>query len=276
MTRKNNKEKLQRIDLWLVEHKNIESRSKAQALIRIGSVICNGKVVMKASQMVSERDSVEISSMDFVRYVSRGGLKLEKAIWAFHLDFSGKKVLDIGSSTGGFTDCALQHGAESVIAVDVGTKVMHASLAEDKRVELHEETDIRDFPMERLKEIDYVVCDVSFISLLSVIEPLSKVQGDFELVLLIKPQFECGAKLAKRYRGVVLEKKVHRDVLNHVIQKMRGFSFFLKEITYSPICGGDGNIEYISHFDRRISDMISLIEIDNIVDEAFAGLKKKK
>lgn len=276
MTEKNNEEKLQRIDLWLVEHKNIESRSKAQALIRIGSVICNGKVVMKASQMVSEQDSVEISNMDFVRYVSRGGLKLEKAIQVFHLDFSGKRVLDIGSSTGGFTDCALQHGAKSVIAVDVGTKVMHTSLAEDKRVELYEETDIRNFPMERLKEIDYVVCDVSFISLLSVMEPLSNAQGDFELVLLIKPQFECGAKLAKRYKGVVLEKKVHIDVLNHVIQKMRGFSFFLKEITYSPVCGGDGNIEYISHFDREISDMISLIEINNIVEEAFGVLKSKK
>lgn len=184
-------------------------------------------------------------------------------------------MLDIGSSTGGFTDCALQHGAESVIAVDVGKKVMHSSLVEDIRVELHEETDIRDFPLERLKEIDYVVCDVSFISLLSVIKPLKSAQGNFELVLLIKPQFECGAQIARRYKGVVLDKKVHRNLLNHVIQEMRDYSFFLKEITYSPVCGGDGNIEYISHFDRRESDMISFIEIDNIVETAFGSLKNK-
>lgn len=272
---KDNGQMTQRIDLWLVQHKNIESRSKAQALIRMGNVICNGKIVMKTSQIVSEQDYIEISSYDYMKYVSRGGLKLEKAIQVFHLDFSGKKVLDIGSSTGGFTDCALQHGAESVIAVDVGKKVMHSSLAEDIRVELHEETDIRDFPLERLKEIDYVVCDVSFISLLSVIKPLKSAQGNFELVLLIKPQFECGAQIARRYKGVVLDKKVHRNLLNHVIQEMRDYSFFLKEITYSPVCGGDGNIEYISHFDRRESDMISFIEIDNIVETAFGSLKNK-
>ncbi|MFG6377399.1 MAG: TlyA family RNA methyltransferase [Lachnospiraceae bacterium] len=272
---KDNGQMTQRIDLWLVQHKNIESRSKAQALIRMGNVICNGKIVMKTSQIVSEQDCIEISSYDYMKYVSRGGLKLEKAIQVFHLDFSGKKVLDIGSSTGGFTDCALQHGAESVIAVDVGKKVMHSSLVEDIRVELHEETDIRDFPLERLKEIDYVVCDVSFISLLSVIKPLKSAQGNFELVLLIKPQFECGAQIARRYKGVVLDKKVHRNLLNHVIQEMRDYSFFLKEITYSPVCGGDGNIEYISHFDRRESDMISFIEIDNIVETAFGSLKNK-
>ncbi len=269
---KDNGQMTQRIDLWLVQHKNIESRSKAQALIRMGNVICNGKIVMKTSQIVSEQDCIEISSYDYMKYVSRGGLKLEKAIQVFHLDFSGKKVLDIGSSTGGFTDCALQHGAESVIAVDVGKKVMHSSLVEDIRVELHEETDIRDFPLE---EIDYVVCDVSFISLLSVIKPLKSAQGNFELVLLIKPQFECGAQIARRYKGVVLDKKVHRNLLNHVIQEMRDYSFFLKEITYSPVCGGDGNIEYISHFDRRESDMISFIEIDNIVETAFGSLKNK-
>ena len=178
---KDNGQMTQRIDLWLVQHKNIESRSKAQALIRMGNVICNGKIVMKTSQMVSEQDCIEISSYDY--------------------------MLDIGSSTGGFTDCALQHGAESVIAVDVGKNVMHSSLAEDIRVELHEETDIRDFPLERLKEIDYVVCDVSFISLLSVIKPLKSAQGNFELVLLIKPQFECGAQIARRYKGVVWIKK---------------------------------------------------------------------
>ena len=270
-----NETMVQRIDLWLVRHKNIESRSKAQALIRLGNVICNGKIVIKASQMVSQRDCIEISSFDYLKYVSRGGLKLEKAIQVFHLDFSGKKVLDIGSSTGGFTDCALQHGAKSVIAVDVGKKVMHPSLAEDIRVELHEETDIREFPLEHLKEIDYVVCDVSFISLLSVIKPLKNIQGDFELVLLIKPQFECGARIAKRYKGVILDKKVHRDILNDVIQEMRQDSFFLKEITYSPVCGGDGNIEYIAHFDQKESDMISFMEIDAIVENAFGSLKNK-
>ena len=148
-------------------------------------------------------------------------------------------------------------------------------MIDEGKIILHEETDIRDFPLERLKEIDYVVCDVSFISLLSVIKPLKSAQGNFELVLLIKPQFECGAQIARRYKGVVLDKKVHRNLLNHVIQEMRDYSFFLKEITYSPVCGGDGNIEYISHFDRRESDMISFIEIDNIVETAFGSLKNK-
>jgi len=256
-----------RIDVRMVELGLVGSRSKAQALIKSGAVSLNGKVVNKTGLIVEEDDEVEVRESELLRYVSRGGLKLEKAIKEFGISFDGKRVLDVGSSTGGFTDCALRHGATAVVAVDVGRDVMDAGLAADSRVELHENTDIREYPAEELKDIDIVTCDVSFISLLKVAEAISRVPGKFELVALIKPQFECGLEVARRYKGVIKDAAEHKKVLRKVVLGLLEVGFFLRKVTYSPIKGGDGNIEYIGLFGREHTDEIE--KLDELVDEAF-------
>ena len=265
----------QRLDIYLVEDMGIKSRSKAQELIRGGFVTCNGKKASKTGLFVSEKDDIKILQNDVLKYVSRGGLKLEKAIREFELDLNGKTVLDIGSSTGGFTDCALQHGAKKVVAVDVGTDIMDAGLRKDPRVELHENTDIRDFDIdkEEYSDISYCVCDASFISLPVALSKLGSSNREFSLVTLIKPQFECGQKIAAKYKGVINDKQVHKDVLTRVLNDMKELGFSLQKLTFSPITGGDGNIEYLALFKHgKVEEKllnISDVGIEGLIDEAF-------
>ena len=264
-----------RLDIYLVENMGIKSRSKAQELIRGGFVTCNGKKVSKTGLFVSEKDDIKILQNDVLKYVSRGGLKLEKAIQEFELDLTGKTILDIGSSTGGFTDCALQHGAKKIVAVDVGTDIMDAGLRKDPRVELHENTDIRDFDIdkEEYKDITLCVCDASFISLPVALSKLGPSGKEFNLVTLIKPQFECGQKVASKYKGVIADKQVHKEVLSKVLSGMKELGFSLQKLTFSPITGGDGNIEYLALFShgREINSNYepSNEEIDKLIEEAF-------
>ena len=264
-----------RLDIYLVENMGIKSRSKAQELIRGGFVTCNGKKATKTGLFVSEKDDIKILQNDVLKYVSRGGLKLKKAIQEFELDLTGKTILDIGSSTGGFTDCALQHGAKKVVAVDVGTDIMDAGLRKDPRVELHENTDIRDFDIdkEEYKDITLCVCDASFISLPIALSKLGSSSKDFDLVTLIKPQFECGQKIAAKYKGVIADKQVHKEVLSKVLSGMKELGFSLQKLTFSPITGGDGNIEYLALFShgREINSNYepSNEEIDKLIEEAF-------
>ena len=264
----------ERIDTFIVAKNGIISRAKAQTLIRNGAVYCNGKKILKPGFWVSEDDIIEIKESHFIRYVSRGGLKLEKAISEFGLDFNGKIVLDVGASTGGFTDCALQHGASIVIAVDVGTGVMDKSLANDHRVKLYEKTDIRDFPKSKLHNVDFVVCDVSFISLKNVIIAIQDIKPEMNFVFLIKPQFECGMDVARRFKGVIRDRKIHVQVICDIIEYFKTMGLSLKGISYSPICGGDGNIEYITYFckDENKITRIGQRDINDIVDNAFDTL----
>ncbi|MBR4345071.1 MAG: TlyA family RNA methyltransferase [Lachnospiraceae bacterium] len=241
-----------RIDVYMTESLGIKSRSKAQELIRGGFVYCNGKQVTKTGQLVLEKDLITISENEVLKYVSRGGLKLEGAIREFGLDFKDKVILDIGSSTGGFTDCALKHGAAKIIAVDVGTDIMDEKLKSDPRVELHEKTDIRDFEEENYSDIDYAVCDASFISLPIALKNLGNSKHDFMLMALIKPQFECGPKLAAKYKGVITDDLIRIEVVNRVIRDMENIGFrYIKHIA-SPIKGGDGNTEYLSLFEHKV------------------------
>jgi 23S rRNA (cytidine1920-2'-O)/16S rRNA (cytidine1409-2'-O)-methyltransferase len=264
-----------RLDIYLVEDMGIKSRSKAQELIRGGFVTCNGKKASKTGLFVSEKDDIKILQNDILKYVSRGGLKLEKAIREFELDLNGKTVLDIGSSTGGFTDCALQHGAKKVVAVDVGTDIMDAGLRKDPRVELHENTDIRNFDIdkEEYSDISYCVCDASFISLPVALSKLGSSNKEFNLVTLIKPQFECGQKTASKFKGVITDKEVHKDVLTRVLNDMKALGFSLQKLTFSPITGGDGNIEYLALFAHgKESDgnyEPSGEETDKLIEEAW-------
>ncbi len=265
----------QRLDKFLSTNPKIKSRERAAKLIKSGAVSYDGKIITKPSFEVEDEEKIKILNFDELKYVSRGGFKLEGAIKSFSLDFNNKCILDIGSSTGGFTDCALKNGAKSVIAVDVGTNLMDIEFRKDTRVFLFENTDFRKFSLEKLNDIDIVVCDASFISLSKIIEPLKNLDHDFLLVLLIKPQFECGKEIAKKLNGVILDKKIHLDILKKVILDLSSFGFFLKEITHSPICGGDGNIEYISLFSKDKNDSLKDFDFNKIIDMAFLTLKNK-
>lgn len=264
-----------RLDIYLVENMGIKSRSKAQELIRGGFVTCNGKKASKTGLFVSEKDDIKITENDVLKYVSRGGLKLEKAIKEFDIDMNRLTVLDIGSSTGGFTDCALKHGARKVVAVDVGTDSMDTELRKDPRVELHENTDIRDFDIDGAgyADISLCVCDASFISLPIALSRLGTSQKEFKLITLIKPQFECGQKTAAKYKGVITDRQVHKDVLTHVLDEMKGLGFSLQRLTFSPITGGDGNIEYLALFTHGcVTENILTINetsIEKLIEEAF-------
>ena len=259
---------MNRLDKELVERNFVETRTKAQELISNGAVVVNGKVQNKASFSVEVADEIQITSNDVLKYVSRGGFKLEKAVDVFNINLKDKVVMDIGSSTGGFTDCSLQNGAKKVIAVDVGTNVMHKSLRENSKVELHENTNIKDLPHDKFLGVDYIVCDVSFVSLENIVEKVNSENVLVDMICLIKPQFECGKEIATKYGGVIKSKTVHKDVLNKVVKFFNKNNFYLKGLDFSPIKGGDGNVEYISHFSNKETSNMK-VDIEKIVKIAF-------
>ncbi|MBQ8615660.1 MAG: TlyA family RNA methyltransferase [Clostridia bacterium] len=259
---------MNRLDKELVNRNLVETRTKAQELISRGAVIVNGKAQTKVSLNVADTDQITITDTEILKYVSRGGFKLEKAIEVFNVDVKDKIVMDIGSSTGGFTDCSLQHGAKKVIAVDVGTDVMHKSLRDDTRVELHENTNIKDVNHEKFESVDLIVVDVSFVSLERIVEKISAENIQVDMICLIKPQFECGKVIATKYGGVIKSKTVHKNVLNNVVKFFNKNNFYLQGLDFSPIKGGDGNIEYISHFTNK-TDKNFNVEIEKVVNVAF-------
>lgn len=260
---------MERLDKKLVKLNMAKSRTKAQEMISLGVVYVNGERAVKDSLDVDDNDIIIIKENDVQKYVSRGGLKLEKAIKKFNINMAGKTVLDLGSSTGGFTDCALKHGAASVLSVDVGTNLMDESLKKDSRITLKEQTNFKDLTNEEFNK-DYIVSDLSFISLSHLAEKLGYTKTNADLILLIKPQFECGVEEAKKHKGVVLDKKIHERVIERVIRDYEFAGYYLHDLEYSPIKGGDGNIEYIGLFKREIWKF-KLVE--KIVDEAFENLK---
>ena len=229
----------------------------------------NGVKVSKGGKEVSENDKIEIIG-DVNPYVSKGGLKLEKAIKEFELIVIDKNVIDIGSSTGGFTDCLLKNGAKKVYAIDVGCGQMVKSLKENSKVVLMENTDFRNLSREDVGDAEMIVGDVSFISLLKLLPKVCELNIDV-LVLLIKPQFECGIEMAKKYKGVVKDKNIHKEVLKNVINGFKTYGYLCEKATFSPITGGDGNIEYIALFKKsdRTKNTDFNIDIFKLVDNAF-------
>ena len=258
---------MERLDKELVNRKLAQNRTKAQELIVKGFVFVNNEQVLKVSFNVREQAFIEVKENNLFKYVSRGGFKLEKALNVFDLNITNKIILDIGSSTGGFTDCSLQNGAKKVIAVDVGTDLMHEKLRKDKRVELYENTNITVLNNDKFCEADIIVTDVSFVSLTKIFETIIKQPKKFEIMCLIKPQFECGKEIAKKYKGIILNEKIHRQILENTIQMFNANNYFVKGLTFSPIKGGDGNIEYLAHLNPN-SPNISL-NINKIVEDAF-------
>lgn len=258
----------ERLDKVLVNRGLVSSRSKSQELINSSLVKVNDKIVSKCNYMVSDDDKISLLENDKLKYVSRGGLKLEKAINVFDIDFKDKIVMDIGSSTGGFCDCALKHGAKRIVAIDVGTNVLHESLRNDKRIDLHEQTNFKYLEHSYFKNIDIITCDVSFISLSIIIEKIYKENIKIDIICLIKPQFECGKEIANKYKGIILNKSIHESIINNMINVFNKYYFYLKAIDYSPIKGGDGNIEYIAYITNKDKNNINF-DVSKLVNEAF-------
>ncbi|MGN0597741.1 MAG: TlyA family RNA methyltransferase [Ruminiclostridium sp.] len=231
-----------RIDVAMAERGLVKSRTLAQNLIKEGNVHINGRICTKASEMVEDTDNIEITG-EMPKYVSRGGLKLEKAVSLWEIDLDGAVCLDVGASTGGFTDCMLQKGAKKVYAVDVGTSQLDPKLRADSRVISLENTDIR---KARIPEkADFISIDVSFISLkliLPYIKALWSEKG--RCVALIKPQFEAGKKYLGK-NGVIKDKKLQQSIVEDIKQFCITSGFTVMGTTESAITGGDGNREFL-------------------------------
>lgn len=227
-----------RLDQRLAELGLVASRSQAESYIRLGQVKVNGKVATKPGQAVQESDKLVVTAAE--QYVSRAALKLQSAAEVFKLDFRGKTVLDVGSSTGGFTQYALMHGATKVVAVDVGTNQLHQSLRSDERIELHEKTDIRDFKTSQ--QFDIVVGDVSFISLREILPHVAKLmQKNTLLVAMVKPQFEAGQSDLK-HKGVIKNDRMRRDILKG-FEDWAKTRFVVRAKIDSAVSGTKGNVE---------------------------------
>lgn len=239
----------ERIDVLLVEQGYYESRVKAKAALMAGLVIVDGERIEKSGMKVPRSASIVVKGA-LHPYVSRGGLKLEKAIKQFGLELRDAVMLDIGASTGGFTDCALQHGAAYVYALDVGYNQLDWSLRQDERVNVMERTNFRYTVPDDLKgpEPTFATIDVSFISLKLILPTLGTLlkQGS-GIVALIKPQFEAGREKVGK-SGVVREPATHREVLEGVLGFAAGQGYVLKRLTFSPITGGEGNIEFLAYW----------------------------
>ncbi len=234
-----------RLDVYLVGHGLAQSRERAKSLIMEGNVYVNGQKYDKAGELVKESDEIEVRGSG-LRYVSRGGLKLEKAIKAFDLCLDGSICMDIGASTGGFTDCMLQNGAEKVYAIDVGYGQLAWNLRNDSRVVNLERTNFRHVTQDQITDsIDFFSVDVSFISL-TLILPVARqfLKDQCKAVCLVKPQFEAGkGKVGKK--GVVRDPEVHLEVLRNITAFCIEHGWNVLHLDYSPIKGPEGNIEYL-------------------------------
>lgn len=236
--------KKMRLDVLLVERGLAESRSQAQRLVMAGQVRVDGRTAVKPSTAVAGNAAIVLD--EGPRYVSRGGEKLAEALAGFAFDVSGMQCADVGASTGGFTDCLLQHGASKVYAVDVGTGILHWKLRKDERVVVMENTNAR--YLEQLPEpIDLATIDASFISL-KVLLPVVKhwLGENGQVIALVKPQFEAGRKEAAKGKGVIREAAVHRNVLEEVLAFAEGQGYRVRGVLQSPVTGPKGNREFLA------------------------------
>ena len=241
----------ERLDVLLVKRNLAESREKAKAIIMSGNVFVEGQREDKAGSTFPEEVSIEVRGHT-LPYVSRGGLKLEKAIANFDVSVKDKVCTDVGSSTGGFTDCMLQNGAKKVFAIDVGRGQLDWKLRNDPRVICMEKTNIRYVTPEDLgEEIDFSSIDVSFISLTKVLEPIRNyLAKDGEIVALIKPQFEAGREEVGK-KGVVRDKEVHKKVILNCLNLARLSNLYPIGLDFSPIKGPEGNIEFLMFLSKN-------------------------
>jgi 23S rRNA (cytidine1920-2'-O)/16S rRNA (cytidine1409-2'-O)-methyltransferase len=237
--------KRQRLDQLLVDRQLVESREKARALVLAGHVLVNGQKIDKAGHAVDPESAIEL--LQRPKYVSRGGIKLEAALEHFHIDATGRVCLDVGSSTGGFTDCLLQHGASRVYAIDVGTAQLDWKLRSDPRVIVHEKVNARYLSREHVPEpVSIAVCDVSFISVTMILPALpGLLTENGEMVILVKPQFELERRQVGK-GGIVRDPELHELACHKVETTARALGFDCAVIP-SPILGAEGNHEFLLH-----------------------------
>ena len=263
----------ERIDILVVDKGLFESREKARASIMAGKIFVDGIRIDKCGEKVKVDSNIEFKG-EKLPYVSRGGLKLEKAIKDFGLNLKDKICLDIGASTGGFTDCMLQNGASKVFSIDVGYGQFAWKLRVDPRVTCMERTNVRYVKSEDIGELcDFASIDVSFISLRTVIPPiLDLLQDKGEVVALIKPQFEAGREKVGK-KGVVREAEVHKEVITNVVNFLINNNLTIISLDYSPIKGPEGNIEYLVYFckDQRSTEFNN-DNINLIVNKSHSNL----
>lgn len=265
----------ERLDVLLVNRGLAPSREKAKTMIMAGNVFVNNNREDKAGSTFPEDCEIEIHGTT-LKYVSRGGLKLEKAMTHFGIGLEGKVCMDIGASTGGFTDCMLQNGAVKVYAVDVGYGQFAWKLRQDSRVVCMEKTNIRYVTPDQIEDaLDFASVDVSFISLTKVLGParaLLKANG--QMVCLIKPQFEAGREKVGK-KGVVRDKKVHEEVIETVTQFALSNGFSIHALEYSPIKGPEGNIEYLVYIEKSEEPVQDKqVDIHAVVEAAHGELDK--
>ncbi len=266
----------ERLDVLLVKRGLAESREKAKAIIMSGSVFVNNEREDKAGQTFDEKAVIEVRG-NTLKYVSRGGLKLEKAMANFDCTIAGKVCMDVGASTGGFTDCMLMNGAVKVYSVDVGHGQLAWKLRNDERVVCMEGTNIRYLLPEDINDkIDFSSIDVSFISLTKVLPVVRNILSDNgEVVCLIKPQFEAGREKVGK-NGVVREKSVHKEVVEFIVNYALANGFAVLNLDYSPIKGPKGNIEYLMHIRKSEEENIfDLSVVNSIVSKAHEELMQK-
>lgn len=266
-----------RIDVLLYEKGLAPSREKARTLIMAGCVYADNQKFDKPGDTVREDAVLEVRG-NTLRYVSRGGLKLEKAMQLFPIKLENTVCMDIGASTGGFTDCMLQNGADHVYSIDVGRGQLSWKLRQDPRVICMEKTNIRYVTSEQIPEkIDFASVDVSFISLKKVLGPARELlQDDARMVCLIKPQFEAGREKVGK-KGVVRDKAVHLEVIEMILQFVTSIHFEILNLDYSPIKGPEGNIEYLVYIRKRPEDYpLGAWTVDpaEVVDRAHEELAK--
>lgn len=260
-----------RLDTELLRRGMAASRSEAQRLIAQRRVTVSGAPAAKASRLVDPSEALRVSG-DPPRYVSRGGHKLEAALAGFDISAAGCRAIDVGASTGGFTDCLLQHGAAAVVAIDVGRNQLHERLRADPRVTSLERTDIRSVTADAIGgPAEIVVADVSFISLRLVAADLRRLAAA-DIVVLVKPQFEAGRTEADRGRGVIRDPEVWRRALLGVCRAVVGAGAAIMGVMVSPLTGAEGNVEFLLHADGRV-DTGGLSDPDGAVDRAVADAR---
>lgn len=266
----------ERLDVLLVQRGLAPSREKAKTMIMEGNVFVAGQREDKAGSVFDDKAKIEVRG-NTLKYVSRGGLKLEKAIENFEINLQNKICMDIGASTGGFTDCMLQNGADKVYAVDVGYGQFAWSLRQDSRVVCMEKTNIRYVQPADIDDVlDFASVDVSFISLEKVLpaaKDLLSPQG--EMVCLIKPQFEAGREKVGK-KGVVRDPKVHKEVIEKVLAFAQKIGFSVLNLEFSPIKGPEGNIEYLVHISKESGIYKQTVDVSKVVDRAHEALRAKE
>ena len=262
----------ERLDVMMVNRGLAESREKAKAIIMSGIVYVDNIKEDKAGSTFDEKAQIEVRG-NTLKYVSRGGLKLEKAMDCFGVSLAGKVAMDVGSSTGGFTDCMLQNGAVKVYSVDVGHGQLAWKLRNDERVVCMEKTNIRYVTPDDIEDrIEFASIDVSFISLTKVLPPVKELlTDDGEIVCLIKPQFEAGREKVGR-KGVVRDQKVHVEVVEMIVDFARQIGFKTLDSSYSPIKGPEGNIEYLLYITKDQTKENKEFDIKAMVEESHRSL----